>query len=270
MRQFLKNLPPVKAWRRQRWHQYFLSPRGHGMNWGAYETFASAQADLPPANQGYDTDGIGEAYILERTTHVFSYDYPVMFWLERAFQAGATSVFDIGGSVGVHFLSYRRYMSFPASIRWLISEVPAIVKLGRELCEKRGIQGLSFTEDFDHAGVQADVWISAGALHHLEPARSLGKLLQGNPNPPTHILLNKLPIYDGPTFVSTQNLSRGAFAPHYVWNAESFIAEVLEAGYELKDRWDVPERRFRIFDAPERAFSKYEGLYFVRKDAAAA
>ena len=76
---------------------------------GIFPTFAQAQASAPHTRPvGYDNAGAADLY-RERTRRVYPSDYPAMFWLDRLFQEGATSVFDIGGHIGIGYYAYQRY-----------------------------------------------------------------------------------------------------------------------------------------------------------------
>jgi putative methyltransferase (TIGR04325 family) len=61
--------------------------------------------------------------------------------------------------------------------------------------------------------------------------------LRGLHQPPRHVLINRLPLDDGPAFVTLQNAG-SAFCPMYVFNYDEFIDSLVAAGYELVDTWD--------------------------------
>ena len=83
-----------------RWRQQkFLSEDGFGSYFGLFDGFAAAR-DWLPRNPGFNLDALATEYVDVRTRQVFAYDYPVMWWLDRAFHGGARSILDIGGSVG--------------------------------------------------------------------------------------------------------------------------------------------------------------------------
>ena len=78
------------------------------------------------------------------------------------------------------------------------------------------------------------------------------------------MIINKLPLYDGPAFVTLQNIGDGAFAPFHVYQRRRFIAEVEAAGYRLVEAWQTPERELQLFDAPPGSSGAFSGLYFAR------
>ncbi len=266
IRQFLEGpltRPVLMRWRLQQYH----SNEGFGSHFGLFESFEAARAWLPRSAE-YDQAALATEFVRTRTKRIFAYDYPMMWWLERAFRSGATSVLDIGGAVGVHYHAYRRYMEMPSSLTWRIVEVPAMVASGRELATWNGVSVLSFTDNLPQALADADaeVWISAGAIHCLEDGRP-NHLLQRCTTRPRHILLNKLPLYEGDDFVTTHHLGEGAYIPMYVYNRMKFIQDIEALGYTLRDQWSVHERSLYLPGYPERSFSSFTGLYFEDESA---
>ncbi|HEY4556485.1 MAG TPA: methyltransferase, TIGR04325 family [Lysobacter sp.] len=256
----IKQLPFVQRLLEQRRLAFFQSPEGFTSHYGVFESFDAAREFLPPTRE-YDLEVLGREYVHERMHRVYAYDYPVMLWLQRAFDDGARGVFDIGGSVGVAYFGYAKYLDYPEALDWQVYEVPAICALGRRIAEGEGAHALGFVDRIDPARVDADVWLSAGAIHCIEDAQA-HELLGRCRRKPRHIILNKLPLYAGDDFVSTQNIGEGSFSPHYVYNRERYIRNIEAVGYRLVDAWDVPERSFHLPGHPERSFRKYSGLYF--------
>lgn len=249
--------PALQRWRRRQ----FLSEAGFASYFGLFNSFAEAR-DWLPVSPEFDHAALAEEYVNVRTKKVFAYDYPVMWWLERAFRDGATTLLDIGGSVGVDFYAYHRYFEMPQGLSWRVVEVPAIAAIGRQIASQAEATGLSFAEDLSQALHGNDIWLSAGALHYVENARP-GDLLQGCDTRPRHVLLNKLPLYDGQDYVTAQNLGAGCFAPMHVYNRQRFIKEIQALGYTLRDQWQVPERSIYLPGFPERCFPTFSGLYFA-------
>ena len=247
------------AWVRWK-HRQFLSKSAHSACFGVFKDFAEARASLPPSRE-FDDPALAKDYVEVRTKRVFAYDYPVMWWLEKAFLGGAANVLDIGGSVGVHYYAYQRYVALPPNVRWHVVEVPAMVKIGREMAAQQQVGALEFTEHLEPSLEGSDVWIAAGSIQYIENARP-SDLLRRCTARPRHILLNKLPLYAGEDFVTTQNLGEGAFAPLYIWNRERYIQDIVACGYELRDAWSVLERSLYLPGHRRRSVSSFSGLYF--------
>ncbi|VTU44700.1 methyltransferase, TIGR04325 family [Variovorax sp. RA8] len=256
--------PALLRWRRQQ----FLSPlQGAGAYFGVYESFDEARACLPK-NPEFDHEALAAEYVTIRAKKVFAYDYPVMLWLEHAFRGGASKVLDIGGSVGVHYFAYRRYIEMPAELSWHVVEVPSMVAVGRKMAEENQARALTFTEDLQEAMVEeaCDIWIAAGAIHYLEDARP-NHLVSRCASRPRHVLLNKLPLYGGEDFITAQNVGEGSIVPLHVYNKRRLVRDMEAQGYILKDEWPVHERGLYLPGHPQRSFPWFTGLYFVDQAA---
>jgi putative methyltransferase (TIGR04325 family) len=262
----VKRIPAVRAWLHARLYEHFLSARGFTSYYGVYEGFEEARRHLP-ASREFDSREVIAGLMNERLYRIYPYDYPVVYWLREAFLGGVTSVYDIGGSVGVHFYAYRRILRYPERLRWLVCEVPAAAAMGRHLAGELGAEELEFVDRLDASEVGAQAWISAGALQYIEDG-DLGRLLASCPQPPRFLILNKLPVYDGPAFVVAQNIGPGVYAPSWVYNRARFVAGIEAQGYELVDTWRVPEREFYLPGHPERSFGAFTGFCFGRAAAA--
>ena len=258
----IKQLGPVRKLRRAHYRRYFESANGHALHNGVFRTFEEAAAS-EPVSHGFNEASHASEYE-DRRERVFPYDYPILFWLQQIF-AGATSlnVVDIGGHVGVHYYAYGKYLRYPPQLGWLVIEVDAIAKAGRERALRMAATALEFTTSFEALDSHpTDVVLSAGALHYVERPLLWGTIARARTKP-VHILLNKVPLYQGEDFVSLQNIG-GGFSPHYVWNREEFVRRFERIGYHLVDDWGVPERHFELFDDPGRSFGSYSGLYLRR------
>jgi putative methyltransferase (TIGR04325 family) len=78
---------------------------------------------------------------------------------------------------------------------------------------------------------------------------------------PKHLLVNRLPLYEGEKFVTLQNGGK-VFYPSYVFNQSNFIDSFKEIGYELIDIWEDWNDSCIIPFHPEKSLLFYRGLYF--------
>ncbi|MGJ7509889.1 methyltransferase, TIGR04325 family [Variovorax sp. GT1P44] len=265
VREFLEGpltRPGLMHWRRQ----HFLSADGASFYFGVFDSFASARRWLPPSPE-FNADALQKEYVEVRTRRIFAYDYPVMWWLSAAFRDGAQSILDIGGSVGVHYYAYLPFVDMPETLSWNVVEVPSVVAIGRTLAAVRKAPALEFSPNLTESvsRVRADVLLSAGALQYVDnggPANLIERMARR----PLRVLLNKLPLYDGEDFVTTQNLGSGCFAPVRVFNRRNFISSIEAQGYVLRDEWSVHERALYLPGFPERSFSYFTGLYFCAEE----
>jgi putative methyltransferase (TIGR04325 family) len=254
--------PALMAFR----HAQFLSEQGMGACYGVFNSFNQARESLPQTKE-FDNTSLADEYINVRTKKLFSYDYPVIWRVDTALRTGAKKVLDIGGSVGVHYYAYKLHLDSIDSISWHVVEVPAMVEIGINLAQKNRTSALTFSVDLALAiSLKYDIWLSAGALQYIDLGK-LDQLLMTCKDWPTHILINKIPLYAGSDFVTTQNLGNGCFTPFWVFNRDGFVKPIEILGYKLIDEWAVHERSLYLPGFPNRSFPTFSGLYFRKKTA---
>jgi len=101
---------------------------------GVFETEEQALLSVPQNDKKirYNESELVDLYKIELTQPIESYDYPILFWLKELINDNV-KVFDFGGSVGIHFYSYKKYISYPQSLKWMVCELPLRAKLGEKL-----------------------------------------------------------------------------------------------------------------------------------------
>jgi putative methyltransferase (TIGR04325 family) len=227
---------------------------------GVFPSFASAVSSIPrDARVGYDHVELSSMY-RDRMSKACESDYAVLFWL-RKILAGerAPVVYDFGGHVGVSFHGFRAYLEYPEGLRWVVYDMPAITRVGEELARERSASQLSFTNAVEDAR-DCTVFFSAGALQYCE--EELVALLARAQARPRHIVLNKLPVYDGESFVTVQSTGR-AFHAYRIFNREELVRSVTALGYQLVDDWQNREQHCEIPFTRGRDIEAYSGFYFT-------
>jgi putative methyltransferase (TIGR04325 family) len=118
---------------------------------------------------------------------------------------------------------------------------------------------LEFTDE-GSAAEGCAVYLSNGALQYIEPDLSeiLGKLS----TKPRHVLINRIPIYDGEPYFTVQNGYR-AYVPYKVMNTSRLTEGMNGLGYRLIDEWELPRSLILPFH-PDRFVPNYKGFYFTR------
>jgi len=195
-----------------------------------------------------------------RENILFSYDYPVLLWLQSLLNLNHVepTIFDFGGNVGIHFYAYEKYLKYPANLRWTICDLPEIVKVGETLSAQNNQSKLRFTLQFKDAA-ESNIFLASGSIQYLENfSKSISQLTQK----PKYLLINRLPIYDGSQFVTLQNGGK-VFYPQYVFNKTSFTDSLKELGYELIDIWEDHQTSCYIPFHPDRCVSYYHGMFFT-------
>lgn len=226
---------------------------------GVYPDFRTAEASVPAGKRlGYDYDELAGLYRL-RMDKACESDYAVLFWLRDLIRPDSF-IFDFGGHVGVSFYGWRNYLRYPSSLRWCVHEVPAIARAGTELARERGAAQLSFTSELA-TGRDCSVFMAAGSLQYVD--QSLPQLLAATGARPQHLIINKLPLYDGETFITVQSTGR-AFHAYRIQNREEFVEGVTALGYRVVDDWCNREQHCEIPFTRGRDIAAYSGYYFQR------
>jgi putative methyltransferase (TIGR04325 family) len=255
-------------------YKYLLQSKfqtdGYSSFWGVYQTFQEAVQAAPKTKHvGYNHPDLAHEYqqmLLEDNWEnsgriVAEHDYPMLFWLNSIFEHYKVhSIFDFGGNVGVHFYGYKKYLKYPPDLQWKVCEVPEIAAVGRDIALQRKIDSLYFTSDFKDLDDQ-DIFIGSGSIQYIE--NSL-QMLSISTRKPRHLLINRLPLYDGSKFVTLQN-GGNVFYPQYVFNKNSFIQALESIEYELIDIWENSGDSCIIPFHLDKAVDRYSGLYFRLK-----
>ena len=236
---------------------YFEAAGGHQrMFRGLYGDFASAAADAPPGKEVGYGDATATCHAHWRH-YLFPGDYPVLFWLTRLLPT-TRLLFDLGGNVGNRYLAFRKYLTYPENLTWLVNDIPAVVALGRTIAEQEAAVHLQFTTDYARLG-EAEILLASGVLQVLEDWNGF---LQRAPSLPRHILINRTPIGDQPSAV-TLHMVGVSFIPYYIFNRRSFVDAFTNLGYRLVDEWRTPELGCWIPDHASHSLDSYSGFYFV-------
>ena len=229
---------------------------------GVYASFAEAIAAAPRTKPlGFDAANAGNWYF-DKLNGVQLEDYPVIYWLKRAF-ADSRSVFEIGGHVGVAYYGFSRVLEYPQDLSWNILDFPSVMEAGEALARQRGQTKLHFA----HGGLStikgADILMAAGVLQYLET--NLATILSNFQQPPKHVLINVTPVYDGPRFTTIQNVG-SVYCAYHIFNRQEFLSSLEAIGYRLVDSWTKP-RCLHVPGHPDKTLDHYSGFYFRAETA---
>lgn len=237
------------------WHRRFS--KSYGSYRGIYETEAQAIAAVPPHRKvGYNHPELAAEYRANLYREIGFYDYPMLFWLKNLLKNGSV-MFDFGGNVGTHFYGYENYLTYPQAFKWIVCELPALVDAGKELAQQEGRSQLLFTTDFNDAS-GAEVFLASGSVQYVP---SLAAKLAKLPTQPQHLLLGRLPLCEGNSFVTLQNGGM-VFYPVHVFNRQEFIDSIQAIGYDLIDSWKDRSEPCAVPFHPEFKSLSFGGLYF--------
>lgn len=256
---------PVGRWLRkipflQKWFNSFVMARtdraGHVFS-GLYSSYKAAMADVPaPRATGWDHDESAKLW-QDEIAPLRASSYPVFFWLSCLLRE-ETTLIDLGGSIGLTYYAYRRYLSLPAGATWTVIEVPAIADEGARIAVRENATNLKFVSQLSDAPT-ADFFPSAGAMQYME--ESIPGFLERLHKKLRYLLLNKLPVADYDTIWNLNNYGP-ALAANRVFNDREFVGYSESHEYRLKDRWLVPNLRILIPFYPENYLREFSGFLF--------
>jgi len=104
--------------------------------------------------------------------------------------------------------------------------------------------------------------MAAGSLQYVD--LGVPQLLDAVGSRPAHLILNKMPVYDGESFVTVQSTGR-AFHAYRIYNGTELVTSVTALGYELVDDWQNREQHCEIPFTRGKDIDAYTGYYFRRR-----
>lgn len=253
-------LPGIRHLRRRAYDRRFAANRGENLFRGVFPSAEAALASAPASRPlGYDNEEAATMYAPRRRPE--TYDYPAMFWLDRAIRAGARRIFDVGGHVGLHYYAFRDCLDYPVDLHWTVCDVTAVVDRGRRIAEERGVSAqLAFTDDYA-ALDGADLLLASGSLQYLP--MTLADWLRGVSRPPPRIVVNTTPMHPAKDFYTLNSIGT-AFCPYRVVHEAGFVKALDSLGYRATDRWANPGKGLHIPFQEGHDVPAYRGAYFER------
>jgi putative methyltransferase (TIGR04325 family) len=254
----VRNTPGLRNWHYRR---RFLRDPGTGYGfWGVYSSFNEAQSNVPPQRKAGCNHPELTAMFQDYLDDVLLRDYPMAFWFSQLLETTRT-LFDLGGNIGVTYYRFQRLIKYPESFRWIICDVPEIVRAGGDMASQRKAAHLSFTTEAEQAEL-CDVYLTCGAPQYLsEPFFHYLRRLK---HKPPHLIINNVPMTEKESFVTLQNLG-ASICPYRISNRAQFLKAITDQGYSIVDDWQI-ERSCEIPLHPEKVVPSYRGMYFKRND----
>jgi|TARA_Y100001972_G_scaffold122113_1_gene167156 putative methyltransferase (TIGR04325 family) len=240
----------------------FLSNKDENLFMGSFESFQSAQANAPKGLKiGYDEADSADALYSHQ---IYNWDYAPLFWLSDAMSAGHTSIFDLGGHVGIKYYAFKRVLRYPEQIQWTVCDVPSVVKAGERLALERGASAqLNFCTDFGRAS-GADVLMLSGSLQYLP--ETLGEILSQLAHKPKRVLLNITATHSHKTMYTLNSIG-DAVCPYRIQFQDEILADIRLAGYKRRDVWRNDGKPIQIPFVEGGADAFYFGCCFDRVSA---
>jgi putative methyltransferase (TIGR04325 family) len=203
---------------------------------GVFATYEQAMASVRRGTlAGYDHDAVVPV-AFEHMCNVLPWDYPVLFWLQRL-SPEITCLIDAGGHMGTKYRAFRRLLTQFEHVQWVVYDVPAMIRAGRERARAEGLSALSFVDSVASAP-PAELVLASGLLQYLDIpfADLLGKLQRK----PRHLLLNKVATRDGPSVTTLERVGP-CETPYQIRDRTQFEESVRALGYDIVDQWVIPE-----------------------------
>lgn len=252
VRNTLAQVPGIRFWI-AKWI-FYRSPKNTHRFLGVFESYEEAKAHIPERfNCGFK-----EVNLWENLNAVRDRDVEVVRILSGLISEIKT-LFDLGGNIGVCYYQYKSQISYPKDFRWVICDVPPVNQAGEKIARERGETQLSFTDD-RQAAEGVDVYLTSGVLQCLEVP--FADILAKIKRKPEHLLINRLPLTDKPSFYTLQHMDYSV-VPYYIANFDTFVSSIEALGYKLVERWKN-DRFCDIILRPDYFVPNYHGFHFHR------
>lgn len=228
---------------------------------GAFPTLDLAKASLPPeAQSGYDSDEM-TAVSLDMMLGMLGWDYPVVFWLDRLLRdRDRLSLLDAGGHVGTKHKAFGPYLDLH-KVDWTVWDLPTLLRAGRK-AQADGLvsKDIQFAATPGAAG-KVDLLLASGLMQYLDI--SFTELLDQMKARPKWVLLNKVATRPNDDLVTLQLIGKKR-VPYQMRHQARFEAELVAAGYTIRDSWTIDGLAHRIGTHPWLGESESKGYFLER------
>ncbi|TXH57838.1 MAG: methyltransferase, TIGR04325 family [Burkholderiaceae bacterium] len=251
----LAGAPGIRALVQRQARGAFIANRNENLFFGVHPTWDEAAAAAREFGQaGYDNAESAQLY--DHHVRLAAHDYPALYWINRSLDEGLKGVFDVGGAIGIKFLAFREHLARHVDLAWLVQDVPAMAKHGRELAEQRGdARQLKFTDRFED-GEGSEILLASGVLQYLP--RTLGELLSTYRTLPRRIVINTAAVHPEHQFFTVNSLGT-AFCPYRIQTQAGVVRGLTQLGYRLRETWISPDKPMTIPFRPDYSLRHYTG-----------
>ncbi|MGU3497152.1 methyltransferase, TIGR04325 family [Xanthobacteraceae bacterium A53D] len=240
---------------------------------GLHESFEAAEAHARRFSAvGWNDSALAKEVIdHEHPVHRGGMDptqpsqFAVLLWLGKLLRRDMT-VLDVGGAGGIAFETAKRFDLLDEGHHWHVVDMPRMVDYGRARHARLKSERISFGTDLALAP-PSDLLLALGAIQYMrDPFGQYGPgLLESLGKKPDYILLNKVPVWDGPDLWTNQSFVTTS-SPYRIFNRDRLMRYVEQHGYRIAHGWQVRELDLRIPFHPECSLDYFEGFLAVRTD----
>ncbi len=263
MKSIALNTPIVRSIIKLRYDRRFENNQGEQLYRGVFSSYDEAAVSSPVPKVGYDHPEPAAMY-KAFMTELQSYDYPVLFWLNKVLEGDPENrrgLFDYGGHIGIKYYAYHRFLR--NVLEWTVCDVPAVILRGAGMAVDLDPDHLlRFTLSFDEVAGKRTL-LCLGSLQYIEEslADKLSRVALGAR--PRHVLINTTAfVHEGERSFWTLNSIGTSFCPYKVQSEQAFVADMEKVGYARLDTWVNPGRSCHVpFQSSHRDF-KYLGMCF--------
>ncbi len=225
---------------------------------GVFDTFEAALASAPATHpKGYDNTDSANLYV--RRLYVDEYDYPSMFWIQKSLNEGMSRFADVGGSIGIKYYAFEKFIQYPETFLWRVIDVPAAAQKGREFAQTRNTgAALEFSDQIaDADGV--DVFFVSGALQYLP--QTLADILKSFQNLPKRIIINTTPVHPRHSYFTLNSIGT-AYCAYRVQAHDEFVESIKACGFRMRHEWQNTSKNLDLPLNPEMSVAHYSGFCF--------
>ncbi|WP_341367367.1 methyltransferase, TIGR04325 family [Yoonia sp. BS5-3] len=211
----------------------FINHRRGARFTGVWQSRDAASAACP--TKGYDDQGIADiSFDLMCKRAVW--DYPLLFWLNRLLP-DHPAVLDAGGHMGTKYIAFSDLLDLTGT-RWTVFDLPGIIEAAQAR-QSAGDIPAQITFASQQEGLEAcDLLICSGLLQYLD--KPFADFVGGLKEAPKYILLNKVATREGRAMFTSERIGQNR-VPYHIRDRQLWEAEMGAMGYDVIDRWTIPE-----------------------------
>lgn len=212
---------------------------------GSFTQRVAAENGVPKGfTVGYDNANVVDLNF-DLMCEMAPWDYPVVYWLAQLLPPNGTLI-DAGGHMGTKYRAFSPYLNI-AELDWLVYDVPAVIQAGKARAVADKLHNLRFVSSLTKEP-SPDVFLGSGLLQYAD--LSLTELLSQTDSLPKNVILNKVPLRNGPAVFTLENFHSG-WVPYQIRNRSQFLLELQSLGYVIVDQWNIPSLTHQIATHPE-------------------
>jgi putative methyltransferase (TIGR04325 family) len=182
-----------------------------------------------------------------------------MFWVQKSLNEGMNRFVDVGGSIGIKYYAFEKFIQYPEEFLWRVIDVPAAAQKGLEFAQTRDVRSaLEFSDQITDAdGI--DVFFVSGALQYLP--KTLAEILSGLQTPPKRIIINTTPIHTRNSYFTLNSIGT-AYCAYRVQAHDEFVESIKACGYRMRHEWQNTGKSLDLPLNPEMNVVHYSGFCF--------